>query len=248
MPTGGKLTIETHNSELQEQSVGQQGIRPAGLYVTLAVTDTGSGMDEKTQALIFEPFFTTKESGKGTGLGLATVFGIVKQHGGWIDVYSELKHGSTFRIFLPATHRTAVEPAPAAEEPISSRTGTILLVEDQAALRMLAVQILSEAGHRVLTAENGQHGLQVARDFKEKIDVLVTDVVMPEMSGPELGARLMRLRPGLIVLYMSGYTDHALLHGGVLEQGTAFLQKPFLPQALISKVRDLMSAEVVSEC
>jgi len=247
MPTGGKLTIETHTSELQQESVGQQGIRPAGCYVTLAVSDTGTGMDAETQALIFEPFFTTKESGKGTGLGLSTVFGIVKQHGGWIDVYSELKHGSTFRIFLPAAHGTAVETAPSPAEPISSRTGTILLVEDQAALRMLAVQILAEAGHRVLTAENGKCGLQVASDFKEKIDLLVTDVVMPEMSGPELVVQLSRLRPDLIVLYMSGYTDHALLHGGVLEQGTAFLQKPFLPQALLSKVSELLVA-VVSEC
>jgi two-component system cell cycle sensor histidine kinase/response regulator CckA len=247
MPTGGKLTIETHTSELQEQSVGQQGIRPAGRYVTLAVTDTGSGMDDMTRALIFEPFFTTKESGKGTGLGLSTVFGVVKQHGGWIDVYSELQHGSTFRIFLPASQRPEDETTPVPEAPISGRTGTILLVEDQAALRMLAVQILSEAGHRVLTAENGQHGLRVAGDFNESIDLLVTDVVMPEMSGPELAIRLSRLRPAMIVLYMSGYTDHALLHGGVLEQGTAFLQKPFLPQALLCKVDELLSAEVVAE-
>jgi len=248
MPTGGKLTIETHSSQLQQESVGQQGIRPAGRYVTLAVSDNGSGMDEKTQALIFEPFFTTKETGKGTGLGLATVFGIVKQHGGWVDVYSELKHGSTFRIFLPAVHSTAAAVAPVTELPVSNRAATILLVEDQAALRTLARDLLADAGHLVLTAHNGKLGLHTALAFKDRIDLLVTDVVMPEMSGPELAAQLNRLRPGLTVLYMSGYTDHALLHGGVLEQGTAFLQKPFLPQTLLLKVQELLKAQVVSEC
>jgi two-component system cell cycle sensor histidine kinase/response regulator CckA len=247
MATGGKLTIETHIAERQHEDLGHRGIRPAGRYVTLSVSDTGTGMDLKTQASIFEPFFTTKESGKGTGLGLATVFGIVQQHGGWIDVYSECNQGSTFHVYLPAADKSAVETVTVAERPAPRGSATILLVEDQAALRTLARDVLSEAGHLVLTAHNGRVGLQVASEFKDKIDLLVTDVVMPEMSGPELAAEVSRLRPGLIVLYMSGYTDHALLHRGVLEQGTAFLQKPFLPQSLLVKVDDLLRAAVASE-
>jgi len=240
MPTGGRLTIETRAVTREREDRGKHGVRPAGRYAVLVVTDTGIGMDSETQCHIFEPFFTTKDAGKGTGLGLATVYGIVQQHGGWIDVYSEPDHGSSFKVYLPGTVAEAAPAIPDAEASSPRRNATILLVEDQAAVRMLAEDVLAEAGHRVLTASNGRAALQLAERFKDKIDLLITDVVMPEMSGPELAAHLFRARPGLTILYISGYTDHALLHRGAIEEGTAFLQKPFLPETLVVKVDSLM--------
>ena len=240
MPTGGKLSIETRTVTRPHEDLGRQGIRPAGRYAMLAVTDTGAGIDAETQSHMFEPFFTTKDSGKGTGLGLATVYGIVQQHHGWIDVYSEPGHGATFRIYLPSTEEFVAATAPSAVQPRERRMGTILLVEDQAAIRMLAEDVLTDAGHRVLTAPGGKAALQLVEKHRGDIDLLVTDVVMPEMSGPELSAQLTRSRPGLIVLYISGYTNHALLHRGVIEQGISFLQKPFLPESLLAKVNELL--------
>ena len=240
MPTGGKLTIETKSVIREREDRGRHGVRPAGRYAVLTVSDTGVGMDTETQSHMFEPFFTTKELGKGTGLGLATVYGIVQQHGGWIDVYSEPGHGSSFKVYFPESTEGSAPAAPAVQVSTSRRTGTILLVEDQAAVRMLAEDVLAEAGHHVLAASNGRAALQLAEKYKEHIDLLITDVVMPEMSGPELAAHLFRLRPGLTILYISGYTDHALLHRGAIEEGTAFLQKPFLPETLVVKVDSLM--------
>ena len=242
MPTGGKLMIDTRTVLREREDVGRRGVRPAGRYTVLSFSDTGAGMDAETQAHIFEPFFTTKESGKGTGLGLATVYGIVQQHGGWIDVYSEPAHGTTFKIYLPADDRAASEPASAPAESIPRRVVTILLVEDQAAIRMLAEDVLMEAGHRVLAASSGRAALELLKNHDEHIDLLVTDVVMPEMSGPELAAQLSEARSDMIVLYVSGYTDHVLLHRGAIEQGTAFLQKPFLPESLLLKVDELLRA------
>jgi len=241
MPTGGKLTIETHRIMRGAEDFGSHAIRPAGPYAQLVVSDTGLGMDAETQAHIFEPFFTTKESSKGIGLGLATVYGIVQHHGGWIDVYSEPGHGTTFRIYAPMARGVEAAAATAGETEAArtKRTSTILLVEDQAAIRMLAEDVLIEAGHEVLSAPNGRAALQMAEAHRGDIDVLITDVVMPELSGPELAEQLSRLRPDLLVLYISGYTDHALLHRGAIEQGTAFLQKPFLPAALLEKVDSL---------
>ena len=241
MPAGGKITIETRTVVREREDLGRRGVRPAGRYALLAVSDTGTGMTPETQAHVFEPFFTTKELGKGTGLGLATVYGIVKQNGGWVDLYSELNQGSVFQIYLPRTEAAPLVPAEASKDesrPVSA--ATILLVEDQAAIRMLAEDVLTEAGHRVLSAANGRAALQLAQKHNGSIDLLVTDVVMPEMSGPDLSDQLTKLRPGLIVLFVSGYTDHALLHRGTIEQGTAFLQKPFLPQDLIAKVNQLL--------
>ena len=240
MPTGGKLTIETRTVAREREDLGRRGIRPAGGYAMLAVSDTGKGMDAETEAHLFEPFFTTKEAGKGTGLGLATVFGIVTQHGGWIDVYTELNHGTTFRIFLPRAASAPAEVPDARAQIGPARTATILLVEDQAAIRLLAEDVLSDAGHRVLSAANGRVAFELAQKYSEPIDLLITDVVMPEMSGPDLADQLLKSRPGLIVLFISGYTDHALLHRGAIEQGTAFLQKPFLPETLMETVNELL--------
>lgn len=233
MPNGGRLSIETCAVERD---------RPAGRYAMLAVTDTGSGMSAETLSHIFEPFFTTKDPSKGTGLGLATVYGIVQQHGGWIDVVSELGQGASFQIYFPAASGAPAGFAPAIAEPAARRTGTILLVEDQAAIRMLLEDVLSEAGHRILAAADGRAALELATEYTGAVDLLITDVVMPEMSGPDLASRITPLRPSVIVLYMSGYTDHALLHRGAIEQGAAFLQKPFLPESLLSKIDELLSA------
>jgi CheY-like chemotaxis protein len=242
MLAGGKLTIETRLVRRPFEDLGRQGIRPAGQHVLLAVTDNGAGMDAETQAHIFEPFFTTKDSGKGTGLGLATVYGIVQQHGGWIDVYTEVGQGTTFKIYFPSAVEALPETVPAAATTATRRTATILLVEDQAAIRMLAEDVLSEAGHRVLSAGNGRAALRMVESHPNRIDLLVTDVVMPEMSGPELATQVARLRPSLIVLYISGFTDDALLHRGVIEEGTAFLQKPFLPETLLIRIDELLGS------
>ncbi len=245
MPHGGKLTVEARCVTRESEDIGRQSFRAAGRYVMLVVSDTGCGMPPEVQAHIFEPFYTTKEFGKGTGLGLATIYGIVQQHGGWIDVYSEVDHGTTFKVYIP---QAGVEKPLETAAPVSAvtpkRLATILVAEDQAAIRLLAEDVLSDAGHQVLSAPNGKAALQVAAQHGGDIDLLITDVVMPGMNGPELATELSRNRPGLLVLYSSGYTDHALLHGGMIETGTAFLQKPFLPQALLGKVEELLSSKL----
>ena len=243
MPGGGKVTIETDNVYLDEEYANNHvGARP-GHYVMLAVSDTGIGMDEKTQARIFEPFFTTKELGKGTGLGLSTIYGIVKQSGGNIWVYSEVGRGATFKIYLPRVEAEAHEYKPAsASEEVLNGTETILLVEDEEMVRKLARQILATQGYRVLEATNGAAALQMCKRNQQPIDLLLTDVIMPEMSGPELAEKLHRLRPELRVLFMSGYTDDAIVHHGVLEEGANFIQKPFAPDVLSRKVRQILKS------
>jgi signal transduction histidine kinase len=243
LPTGGKLTIETRTVQRAREEVGSHGTRLAGRYTLLAVTDNGTGMDAEIQKHIFEPFFTSKDPGKGTGLGLSIVYGIVEQHGGWIDVYSEPSHGASFRIYLPEAATGVATTVETRSVSTTKRIGTILLVEDQAIVRMLEEDTLAADGHQVLSAGSGLAALKLAEAYHAKIDLLITDVVMPEMSGPDVAARLTQVRPGLIVLYTSGYSDHALLRGGVFEAGTAFLQKPFLPQALIDKVQELLGVE-----
>jgi len=245
MPTGGKLAIETRF--VAQENIGFRGGRPGCCYAVLVVRDTGHGMDPDTIAHIFEPFFTTKEACKGTGLGLATVYGIVQQHGGWIDVSSELNSGTVFSVFLPAFDGSAAQDVLPLEDTALTRTGTILLVEDQLDIRVVAREILSEAGHRVLSAANGRAALELAENHQGAIDLLITDVVMPEMSGPELATQISRSRPDLTVLYVSGYSDHALLKHVAVEQGTAFLQKPFLPDALLGKVSGLFRLRDVQE-
>jgi two-component system, cell cycle sensor histidine kinase and response regulator CckA len=243
MPAGGKLTIETQNIVVDESHRRSQTFIRPGHYVTLSVSDTGTGMDKETQSRIFEPFFTTKEKGKGTGLGLSTVYGIVKQSGGYVMVQSELGHGTTFQIFLPRVEGTAEKhPAPVAHA-AAGGTETILLVEDEASVRQLVRETLVCKGYRVLEAENGEVGLAVANraaENKEKIDLVITDVVMPGMGGRELVQQLAKTRPQTKVLYLSGYTEDAVVNEGAKDSGAAFLQKPFTLQNLSRKVREVL--------
>ncbi len=242
MPDGGRLTIEVADAELDEEYCRTHaGVTP-GRYVQLTVSDTGQGMDEEIRAHMFEPFFTTK--GKlGTGLGLATVYGIVKQHGGNIWVYSEKGRGTTFKTYLPAAAEGAVRPPPPAQTGDLLRgTETILVVEDDAMVRSLARTILARQGYQVLVAASGAEALRTLAEHADPVDLLLTDVVMPDMNGKELFAQVSEIRPGLRVLFMSGYTANVIAHHGVLDEGLSFLQKPFTVQALTAKVREILGA------
>src|SRR5437773_6131039 len=243
MPQGGKLTIETANVELGPGYVeAHEGAR-AGAYALLAVSDTGSGMDAETAAHLFEPFFTTKEVGKGTGLGLATVYGIVKQSEGYITAYSEPGDGTTFKIYLlRAAAPGAAPPAPPAPPGKATARGseTILVVEDEEAVRSLSRRALEASGYTVLAAADGPDAVRLLERYGGPIHLVLTDVIMPGMNGRELAERLVQRRPGLRVLYMSGYPGDAIVHRGALEPGTAFLQKPFMPEDLARKVREVL--------
>ncbi|OLC71983.1 MAG: hypothetical protein AUH78_17050 [Gemmatimonadetes bacterium 13_1_40CM_4_69_8] len=243
MPQGGQLTIETANAELDEAYAAEHFPARPGSYVLLAVTDTGTGMDAQTKSHIFEPFFTTKEKGKGTGLGLATVYGIVKQSDGYIWVYSEPGHGTSFKIYLP---RVAEAPGPARPgfELSASVRGseTVFVVEDDEMVRALIRRMLETRGYTVLLAPHGDEALQLLERHPGRVDLLMTDVVMPGMSGRDLADRVAERRPGIKVLYLSGYTDDAIVRHGVLEPGIAFLQKPFSADALARKVREVLDS------
>ena len=243
MPGGGRVLIETTRVLLRDELVERRHRLPPGDYACLAVTDSGAGMDESTQAHLFEPFFTTKEVGKGTGLGLATVYGIVKQSGGYIWVYSEPGRGTTVKVYLPRVPGAAEPPLPAPEPP-ALRGGheTVLLVEDAAPVRTLARRSLEACGYQVIDAADGPSALELSARHTGEIAVLVTDVVMPGMSGRELAERLAPTRPAMKVLYTSGYTDDAMVRQGVLNAGVAFLQKPFVPDSLARKVRDVLDS------
>jgi two-component system cell cycle sensor histidine kinase/response regulator CckA len=246
MPNGGRLTIETANVELDASTSHPVIALAPGKYVVLAVTDNGCGMDEKTQAHIFEPFFTTKEKGKGTGLGLATVYGVVKQSGGYIWVYSEVGRGTTFKIYLP---RIDEETAAANRDGlVDSRSvprgsGVVLLAEDEKGVRDLTREYLEMSGYKVLAAENGHTALELAALHAGPIDLLITDIVMPGINGRELADRVNAIRPAIKVLFMTGYTDQAIVHRGNLAAGAVLLQKPFTLATLASKLRDIFSAQ-----
>jgi two-component system cell cycle sensor histidine kinase/response regulator CckA len=242
MPQGGKLVIETRNVELDaEYAEAHAGVSP-GSYVMLALTDTGVGMTKEVQGRVFEPFFTTKEKGKGTGLGLSTVANIVRQRGGHVWVYSEPGKGTTFRVYLPrigggASDRPSSIPPSAAS---GKGNETILLVEDDEQVRAVACSILRRQGYRVLEAGNGGEALMVCEQHASPIHLLLTDVVLPKMSGRQIAERLLAIRPKMKVLFMSGYTDEAVHQHGVLESDAACLQKPLTPEALSRTVRDLL--------
>lgn len=245
MPQGGKLTIETMNAHLDEVYARRHVTVTPGPYVMLAVSDTGVGMDDETMNHIFEPFFTTKEPGKGTGLGLAMVYGIVKQSGGNIWVYSEPGQGTTFKIYLPVVADDHAMPLPVNHAAPGPRgTETILLVEDEEALRNLLVDILADEGYIILPAASGTEALEICAAHAEPIHLLVTDVVMPGMGGRQLVENLTATRPAMKILYMSGYTDNAIVHHGVLDAGTAFLQKPFTPVSVLRKVREVLDQKM----
>jgi len=244
MPRGGKLIIETANIELDEIYASSHADVVPGRYVMLAVSDTGHGLDAETQSHIFEPFFTTKPQGKGTGLGLSTVFGIVRQSGGHVWVYSEPGHGAAFKVYFPRVD----EPADAAAAPIKSveslyGSENILVVEDDEAVRDVSRLALEKYGYTVLEAERGTQALEAFGPLATAIDLVVTDVIMAGMSGPGLVLRLQKLHPDVKVLYVSGYTEEATIHHGVLTEGIAFLQKPFTPDGLVRKVRQLLDRD-----
>jgi len=291
MPDGGQLTLRTSNEDVGEDDPRRRGLMPAGLYVRLAITDTGVGMNEEVLGHLFEPFFTTKEPGKGTGLGLSTVYGIVEQSGGSVTVATEVGHGTTFRIYLPQVEAhaaaasavrpasvtmpvtppppavvplravTPVQPPPLRPAPVAAaatldpaivsetppaRTETILLVEDALRVRAVVREILEMNGYHVLEARHGAEAIEISERHRGPIHLMVTDVVMPHMSGGELAQRLQPVRPDMRVLYMSGYTDDAIVRHGVLGAGMAFLSKPFTPDALALKVREVLDSATPS--
>ncbi|MGB9203335.1 MAG: PAS domain S-box protein [Terriglobales bacterium] len=243
MPEGGKLTVQSSDVTVRPNFREHRFIQP-GRYAVISVSDTGHGMDKETQSRIFEPFFTTKEKGKGTGLGLSTVYGIVKQSNGYVFVQSELGAGTTFYVYLPRVEDATEELSPA-QSPQNEAGGceTVLLVEDEESVRELVRVTLVSRGYNVLEAENGERGLQIAESYKEHIHILITDVVMPGIGGRELAKILLAQRPGMSVLYLSGYTEDAVVTQGALGPGTGFLQKPFTLQNLAKKVREVIRSQ-----
>jgi PAS domain S-box-containing protein len=247
MPTGGTLTIETRTVDLDEAYAGDHVEVTPGTYAMLSVSDSGTGMDPQTRARVFEPFFTTKGQGRGTGLGLSTVYGIVTQFGGSVWVYSELGHGTTFKVYLPLAERSATTEVAAIAPVLRGASETVLIVEDEDAVRGLLTATLRREGYQVLEAPNGMDAIAVAATHRAPIQLLVSDVVMPGMNGPDLYDRLVIQRPDLKVLFISGYADHAVLNLELLKTGNAFLGKPFTRGDLLNKIRLLIDAEVAAD-
>jgi CheY-like chemotaxis protein len=247
MPQGGKITIETANLELDETYTRMHPDLKPGHYTLLAVTDTGCGMNDEVKAHIFEPFFTTKEMNKGTGLGLAMVYGIVKQCQGHISLYSEPNQGTTFRIYLPRISKKRSLPGISLTDQEPHGNETILVVEDGDAVRDITRQMLTLLGYRVLEASRGEQAIRLVEQNAEHIHLLVTDVVMPQMGGRQLAERLLLLRPDLKILYFSGYMDDAIVRHGILQAEVAFLHKPFALGMLARKVREVLDAKPASK-
>jgi CheY-like chemotaxis protein len=243
MPEGGRLTIETSNVVIDEEYATAHAETSPGDYVVVAISDTGAGMTREVREKIFEPFFTTKEKGRGTGLGLPSVYGIVKQSGGFVWVYSELGKGTTFKIYLPRAMEVRV---PGASTPQRNRTvgaETILLVEDDDEVRQVASRILRRNGYRVLEAGNGADALRVCENENDPVDLIVTDLVMPEMGGSELAKKIREQQPDARILFTSGYTEDAVVRQSLLQEGEAFIEKPFTPAKLANKAREMLSTE-----
>ena len=238
----GSITIETSNAMVDEAYCRAHGDALAGEYAVLSFSDTGQGMDAETLAQIFEPFFTTKEPGKGTGLGLATVYGIVKQNGGFITVYSEPSIGTTFKICFPRVPGEAAQAVETAVGPLPAGSETILLVEDEEQILSLAARILEKQGYRVLPAGTPEIACHLAERHDGEIHLLLTDVVMPGMNGRDLQRRILESRPGIRTLFMSGYTEDVIAHRGILDKGVSFLPKPFTVRSLAEKVRSVLDA------
>ena len=242
MPKGGTLTIETANVDLDESYSGRHLAVKPGPYVQIAVSDNGGGMDEATQARLFEPFFTTKAAGRGTGLGLSTVFGIVKQSGGNLDVYSVPGRGTSVKVYLPRTDQPAAVEAESKRRRAAGGSETVLLVEDEDMVRRLVREALVRAGYKVMDTADPLEARRLSESYRGMIHLLITDVVMPRVSGRELAEELRTQRGGMKVLYMSGYTDNAIVNTGILQKEVAFLQKPFTPAALTQKVREVLES------
>jgi two-component system cell cycle sensor histidine kinase/response regulator CckA len=243
MPLGGKLIVETSNRRFEGLPISGHSQIPPGQYVLLAVSDTGCGMDAETRSHLFEPFFTTKAQGKGTGLGLSTCYGIVRQSGGYIAVYSEPGHGTTVKVYLPRVAGAGEAVGPSEEgSPLAVGTETILLAEDEDRVRSLAVAVLTQQGYTVIQACDGEEALAKAKEYDGEIHLLLTDVVMPKMSGKDLADELRRRRSGIRVLLSSGYTGDTVMQQGVLDAATPFLQKPFTIRSLTAKVREVLDA------
>ncbi len=243
MPKGGKLTIDVSNVNVDTAFAATRPLLKPGCYVRLRVSDTGAGMDKKTVEHAFEPFFTTKPRGQGTGLGLATIYGIVTQAGGYIDLYSELGVGTRVSVLLPATDQLQTAVQVVAPAPPVRATETVLVVEDSDDLREIAGRILTNNGYQVMVAANGPDALELAGGFPGHIDLLLTDVVMPHMQGSDLAPLLVASRPDLRVLYMSGFAQPALVANGTLAPGLALLDKPFTEPALLARVREVLEAK-----
>jgi PAS domain S-box-containing protein len=243
MPQGGRLVIEIRNVELDEAFAGLHPGAQPGSHVQFSVSDTGEGLGPEIQGRIFEPFFTTKEVGKGTGLGLSAVYGIVKQSGGSVWVYSEVGRITTFNVFLPRVEETETLHAAPAQKPLPRGSETILLVEDEALVRSLAKRILEVNGYRVFEASNGEEALRLCRQYEGRIDLMITDIEMPLVSGRELAERVAPLEPGMRVLFVSGRKDEAVLRHGVLSAGVPFLEKPYTPSSLLHKMKEVLARE-----
>jgi PAS domain S-box-containing protein len=243
MPKGGILTIETNNVCLDETYVSRHSSVKPGQYILLGVSDTGAGMDQATLARLFEPFFTTKGTGKGTGLGLSTVFGIVKQSGGSVEVYSEPGHGTSVKVYLPRIDQPVSVEAKSERKTVMRGSETILLVEDDEMVRTLVRETLQREGYQILDAPGPLEARRISEQHKGAIQLMITDVVMPKVNGRELAEQLGKRRPDMRVLYMSGYTDNAIMNSGVLEKDVAFIQKPFTPAVMAEKVRDVLESD-----